>query len=230
MFVEISKTMIILPAFDAFIFDMDGVLIDSESFYSEMEQVAFRKVGLNISHEEHITYQGTATDEMWRKIKQLHEVSLTVDELVSITNELTIPVFRSMDKIEPMFGVANLISMLNKMKVPLALASSSFPDVIDIVLDKTGLRTMFDVVVNSRMAGKSKPAPDIFLLAAGKLGISPEKCIVIEDSTNGIRAAKLAGMYCIAYNGPGSEHQDQSEADLIIRDYHSIVTALQQVV
>jgi beta-phosphoglucomutase len=59
--------MILLPAFDAFIFDMDGVLIDSETFYTEMEQINFKQLGLNISHEEHITYQGTATDEMWKK-------------------------------------------------------------------------------------------------------------------------------------------------------------------
>ena len=84
----------------------------------------------------------------------------------------------------------------------------------------------FGVVVNSRMTGKSKPAPDIFLLAASKLGVAPERCIVIEDSTNGITAAKRAGMFCIAYNGPGSEHQDQSGADLIIDNYGDLAGIL----
>jgi beta-phosphoglucomutase len=136
-----------------------------------------------------------------------------------MTNDLTIPVFRAMDRMEPMPGVYELLKTLKSRKIPLALASSSIPEVIDIVLEKTGLHSMFNVVVSSRMVGKSKPAPDIFLLAAGELGVSPGKCIVIEDSTNGITAAKKAGMYCIAYNGPGSEHQNQSQADLIIRDY-----------
>jgi beta-phosphoglucomutase len=211
--------MILLPAFDAFIFDMDGVLIDSETFYTEMEQINFKQLGLNISHEEHITYQGTATDEMWKKIKAKHKVPYSIDELVKLTNDLTIPVFKNMEKMEPMPGVVNLLDKLKSRKIPLALASSSFPEVIEIVLDKTGLRDYFDEIVNSRMVGKSKPAPDIFLLAAQKLNVSPEKCIVIEDSTNGITAAKSAGMFCIAYNGPGAENQDQSQADFIIQDY-----------
>jgi beta-phosphoglucomutase len=219
--------MILLPAFDAFIFDMDGVLIDSETFYTEMEQINFKQLGLNISHEEHITYQGTATDEMWKKIKAKHKVPYSIDELVKLTNDLTIPVFKNMEKMEPMSGVVNLLDKLKSRKIPLALASSSFPEVIEIVLDKTGLRDYFDEIVNSRMVGKSKPAPDIFLLAAQKLNVSPEKCIVIEDSTNGITAAKSAGMFCIAYNGPGAEHQDQSQADFIIQDYGVLSNFLQ---
>jgi beta-phosphoglucomutase len=153
------------------------------------------------------------------KIKAKHKVPYSIDELVKLTNDLTIPVFKNMEKMEPMPGVVNLLDKLKSRKIPLALASSSFPEVIEIVLDKTGLRDYFDEIVNSRMVGKSKPAPDIFLLAAQKLNVSPEKCIVIEDSTNGITAAKSAGMFCIAYNGPGSEHQDQSQADFIIQDY-----------
>lgn len=218
--------MITLPEYEAWIFDMDGVLIDSETFYTEMEQVAFKKLGLDISPEEHSMYQGTATDEMWMKIKQLRAVPYSVDELVEMTNDLTIPVFRAKDRLEPMPGVVHLLEILRSRNIPLGLASSSFPDAIDIVLQKTGLYCMFDVVVNSRMAGKSKPAPEIFLYTARKLNIDTGKCIVIEDSTNGIQAAKSAGMYCIAYNGPGSELQNQTGADLIIRDYNELIRLL----
>ena len=222
----LTPDMISLPAFDAFIFDMDGVLIDSETFYTKMEQINFKQLGLNVSHEEHITYQGTATDEMWKKIKVKHEVPYSIEELVKMTNDLTIPVFRNMEKMDPMQGVEKLLDKLKSRNISLALASSSFPEVIEIVLDKTGLRGYFDAVVNSRMVGKSKPAPDIFLLAAHKLNVPPERCIVIEDSTNGITAAKSAGMFCIAYNGPGSEHQNQSNADIIITDYEVLSNSL----
>jgi HAD superfamily hydrolase (TIGR01509 family) len=218
--------MITLPDFDAFIFDMDGVLIDSENFYSEMERENFRKLGLDIPHEEHITYQGTATDEMWKKIKERHPLPYSVDELVEMTNDLTIPVFRSMERIDPMPGVEELINRLFHKNIPLAVASSSFPEAIRIILEKTGLKKYFRVVVNSRMTGKSKPAPDIFLLAARELGIDPGKCIVIEDSTNGITAARSAGMFCIAFNGPGSEHQDQTGADLIIKNFGELTEIL----
>lgn len=215
-----------LPEFTAVIFDMDGVLINSETFYSEMEQVHFKMLGLNIPHEEHVTYQGTATDEMWRTIKEKHGVPHSLEELVEMTGSLTIPTFQEMEEIPLMPKIKDLLEVLKDKNIPLALASSSYPEVIDIVLDKSGLRKYFPITVNSKMVGKSKPAPDIFLLAAKLLGVDPGECIVIEDSTNGIRAARDAGMYCIAYNGPGAEFQDQSQAQQIITDYGEIIRIL----
>lgn len=215
-----------LPEFTAVIFDMDGVLINSETFYSEMEQVHFKMLGLNIPHEEHVTYQGTATDEMWRTVKEKHGVPHSLEELVEMTGSLTIPTFQEMEEIPLMPKIKDLLEVLKGKNIPLALASSSYPEVIDIVLDKSGLRKYFPVTVNSKMVGKSKPAPDIFLLAAKLLGVDPGECIVIEDSTNGIRAARDAGMYCIAYNGPGAEFQDQSQAQQIITDYGEIIRIL----
>ena len=215
-----------LPEFTAVIFDMDGVLINSETFYSEMEQVHFKMLGLNIPHEEHVTYQGTATDEMWRTIKEKHGVPHSLEELVEMTGSLTIPAFQEMEEIPLMPKIKDLLELLKGKNIPLALASSSYPEVIDIVLDKSGLRKYFPVTVNSKMVGKSKPAPDIFLLAAKLLGVDPGECIVIEDSTNGIRAARDAGMYCIAYNGSGAEFQDQSQAQQIITDYGEIIRIL----
>lgn len=212
-----------LPEFTAVIFDMDGVLINSETFYSEMEQVHFKMLGLNIPHEEHVTYQGTATDEMWRTIKEKHGVPHSLEELVEMTGSLTIPVFQGMEEIPLMPKITDLLEFLKGRNIPLALASSSYPDVIDIVLDKSGLRKYFPITVNSKMVGKSKPAPDIFLLAAKLLDVDSGQCLVIEDSTNGIRAARDAGMYCIAYNGPGAEFQDQSQAQQIITDYGEII-------
>jgi beta-phosphoglucomutase len=211
------------PSFKAVIFDMDGVLVNSEPFYVEVEKTNFRQLGLDISEEEHQTYQGTATDRMWQLIKERHGIEHPVEELVEMTNSLVTPYFNSLEKMEPMPGVEQLIKKLKKRGIPLALASSSYPDVIEIILQKTGLKKYFDSVVSSQMAGASKPEPDIFLLAAKKLGVPPEDCLVIEDSTNGIAAAKSAGMYCIAFAGPGSELQDQSRADMIIEDFGGLV-------
>jgi beta-phosphoglucomutase family hydrolase len=209
--------------FDAVIFDMDGVLINSEPFYVEVEQKNFKQLGIDISHEEHITYQGTATDLMWKKIIEKHGLSYTVEELVEMTNSIVTPYFESLETIETMPGVKKLIKYLHKNKFPLGLASSSYPDVINIILQKTNLKKYFGAVVDSQMAGASKPEPDIFLLTAKKLGVSPEKCVVIEDSTNGIRAAKSAGMFCIAFAGPGSEYQVQQNADIIIQDFSVLI-------
>jgi beta-phosphoglucomutase len=212
-----------LPAFEAVIFDMDGVLVNSEPFYVKVEQTNFRQLGLKISEEEHQTYQGTATDRMWQLIKERHGIEHPVEELVEMTNSLVTPYFNSLESMEPMPGVEKLIEKLKEKGILLALASSSYPEVIEIILQKTRLRKYFNVVVDSKMAGASKPEPDIFLLAAKKLCVQPEKCLVIEDSTNGIKAAKAAGMYCIAFAGSGSELQDQSQADCIISDFNLLL-------
>lgn len=104
----------------------------------------------------------------------------------------------------------------------MAVASSSDKSIIDIILDKSGLRKYFYHTVSSGEIGKSKPEPDVFLHAAKLFGVAPENCIVFEDSKNGIKAAKAAGMYCIAYSGGDSGNQDQSQADHRIVDFNEI--------
>ncbi|QGY46912.1 HAD-IA family hydrolase [Maribellus comscasis] len=209
--------------FNAVIFDMDGVLVNSEPFYFEVERQNFEKLGLNISDEEHQTFQGTATDLMWKRLKTKYKLPHSIPELVEMTNSIVSPYFESLENIEPMPGVKKLIQLLTKKGLPLAVASSSYPDVIALILKKTDLKKYFSVVVDSQMAGASKPEPDIFLLTAAKLGVSPEECLVIEDSTNGIKAAQKAGMKVVAFAGPGSEFQDQSEADWVIKDFEEML-------
>ncbi len=104
----------------------------------------------------------------------------------------------------------------------MAVASSSDPETIRVILEKSDLRKYFQHTVSSSLVGKSKPEPDVFLHAAKLLGVSPENCIVFEDSKNGIKAAKTAGMYCIAYYGGDSGYQDQSQADRRITDFNEI--------
>jgi len=207
----------------AFIFDMDGVLIDSETQYKDIERALFEEVGAAIGHEEHCAYQGSSNPVMWSLIKEKHGLNHPLEELVAMTEERVIRFFSALPKIEPMPGVVNLLHRLQIKGMKLALASSSSIAVINIVLDKTGLAPFFEVVVDCTEAGAGKPDPAIFRLAHKKLGVPRENCVIIEDSTNGIKAAKAAGIYCIAFNGPGSEHQDQSAADQIIADFGELL-------
>ncbi len=206
----------------AFIFDMDGVLIDSENLYKVIEQSLFVKAGVVINQEEHISYQGSSNPVMWGKIREKHNLPTPVDELVRITEETVIGYFSSLPEITPMPGVVKLLDDLKERKIKMALASSSTIEVINIMLDKTGLASYFDTVVDCTEAGAGKPDPAIFLLAQKKLGIPKENCVILEDSTNGIKAATAAGIYCIAFNGPGSEHQDQSAANWRISRFSEI--------
>ena len=210
----------------AIIFDMDGVLVDSENIYKVIEKELFDEVGVNIDHEEHIAYQGCSNPVMWGLIKEKHRLSHSLDHLVGLTEEKVINYFSCLPVIEPMPGIVDLLKYLKKKGIKLALASSSTIDVIRIILARTGLGLYFDAVADCIEAGAGKPDPAIFLLAQKKLGIPKENCVVIEDSTNGINAALAAGMYCIAFNGPGSEHQDQSAADWRIERFSEIMEKL----
>jgi beta-phosphoglucomutase-like phosphatase (HAD superfamily) len=94
--------------------------------------------------------------------------------------------------------------------------------VIELLLRKSNLRNYFQVVVSGEEAGKSKPAPDIFLLAAQKLGVSSGQCLVVEDSRNGIKAARSAGMFCVAYQGGSANPEQHQEADAAISSYSQL--------
>lgn len=204
---------------DAIIFDMDGVLVDSEPFHIEIEKRQFILNQISVSDEEHHEYMGIASDVMWKKIAVRHTLQLPVEELIEQSRTESFRYFSELDEIPVMPGLIDLLEKLRIKKYPLAVASSSFPEIIDLILEKTDLKKYFQVVVSSQEAGKSKPEPDVFLLAARKLGIKPENCLVIEDSANGIKAAHAAEMSCVAFQGPGADPQNQKEADSIVTSY-----------
>jgi HAD superfamily hydrolase (TIGR01509 family) len=207
---------------EAIIFDMDGVLVDSEPFHIEIEKRQFERNKLIVSAEEHLNYMGMASDIMWRTVVNKHQLNIPVDELIDQNRTESIRYFSELATIPVMPGLIELLEMLKRKNYPMAVASSSFPEIIELILKKTELRDYFRVVVSSQEAGKSKPEPDVFLLAAKKLGVPPTNCIVIEDSFNGIAAAHAANMHCVAYQGPGSNPQQQKEADAVITSFDQL--------
>ena len=210
----------------AIIFDMDGVLVDSEPFHVEIEKRQFELNHLSISEEEHHQFMGVATDVMLREIAKRHLLTLPVETLIEQNKLNTIQYFTELKEIQAMPGLIDLLEILIRKNIPMAVASSSFPEIIEIILMRTGLRKYFQAVVSSQEAGKSKPEPDVFLLAAQRLGIKPEDCLVIEDSDNGIRAAKAAGMRCIAFEGPGANPANQKQADAVIKSFDQLYMML----
>lgn len=203
----------------AVIFDMDGVLVDSEPIHVQTEKRMFRKMNLDISDEEHAGYMGTATDVMWKQIIGKRNLPIDIPEITELTIKEGLPYFYSLEKIDPMPGLIDLLEKLKSKNIPMAVASSSDPETIRIILEKSGLRKYFLQAVSSSEVGKSKPEPDVFLHAAKILGVLPENCVVFEDSKNGIKAAKAAGMYCIAYCGANSGEQNKILADMQIGQY-----------
>ena len=204
---------------EAIIFDMDGTLVDTEPFNTEIERRQFRLNKIVISEENHQKYLGIASDAMWKEIAEQHNLRIPVEELIEQNHLESIRYFTEIEKIPVMPGLVDLLEKLQDKKYPMAVASSSTPEIIDLILDKTNLKNYFQVIVSAEQAGKSKPEPDVFLLAAQKLGIQPANCLVVEDSENGIKAALAAGMTCVAYQSPGADPQKQTAADAVIQNY-----------
>ena len=127
----------------AIIFDMDGVLVDSEPFHIQNEKMMFKKLGIDISDEEHAAYMGAATDVMWEQIIRNKNLTLDVAETTALTIRESLPFLRSLPRIEPIPGLIDLLEKLNKKQIPIAVASSSDPETIEIILGKSGLKKYY---------------------------------------------------------------------------------------
>ena len=213
---------------ETIIFDMDGVLVDSEPYHVEIEKRMFERFNLKISDEEHKNYMGKASDVMWSEILRNRNLSWNLDEMVTLNFEESKAYFSGLSHIDPMPGAVELLEELFAMGIPMAVASSSDNQTIDLIMDKSGLKKFFRHIVSSSLIGKSKPEPDIFLYTAKLMNTLPEKCIVVEDSTNGIKAAKAAKMFCVAYKGGYSGNQSHSLADEQITEFGELKRILQR--
>jgi beta-phosphoglucomutase family hydrolase len=213
----------------AIIFDMDGVLVNTEPHHIIIEKKLFAGLNLNIPEKEHSTYMGKATDVMWMEIIQKHNLTYKVQELTERNKTALVKYFSELKEIELMPGIINVLEKLYQKKIPMAVATSSDAETIEIILSRTGLSKYFLYRVNSNLVKRSKPEPDIFLYTADLLSVKPDECMVIEDSENGIKAAKSAGMFCVAYTGKSSGSQDQSLADECINDFFQLEAVLQRM-
>lgn len=203
----------------AIIFDMDGVLVDSEPIHIAIEKHQFSLNNLSISDEEHQHYIGVSSELMWQTIAKLHSISMSVNELIEQHRIESYRYFSGLDEIPVMPGLVDLLENLKTKGYTLAVASSSTPEIIDLILNKTHLKKYFQVMVSSQQAGKSKPEPDVFLMAAQRIGVGPAHCLVIEDSANGIKAAIAAHMICVAYQGHDADPKNQTEANFIVKSF-----------
>jgi HAD superfamily hydrolase (TIGR01509 family) len=199
----------------AFIFDMDGVIIDSEPIHFDVDIKTMNYLGTNISKEELEKYVGMTNPEMWSLIKHEYNVLQSVSEIIDYQLTTKINIIKSI-YLEPIEGIREILFELKKHNIPIGLASSSPRKFIEEVLSKFNITEYFDCIVSGEEVNKGKPAPDVYLEAANILGVDPKYCYVLEDSKNGVAAAKAAGMKCIGFINQNSGNQDLSKADYII--------------
>lgn len=207
---------------EAVLFDMDGVLLDSEIPAFTMFQESLNSVGVEVDLEELLACIGKTSLEIAESFLKKNNSHLTVAEFMKIHRSRG-SFYAVSDKVVPFEGEIEFIKMLQKRGIRMAVVSSTSTVSVITALNRMHLLQYFDAVVCSDMlGGKSKPAPDGYLKAAEFLGKSPEKCIVIEDSPTGIQAGKSAGMFVIGFKASECK-QDTSKADIEVSDYQELM-------
>ena len=180
---------------EAVIFDMDGVIIDSEPDYKQIELDMYAEMGLEMSEDDAVKRMGRVTVDWWRELKERFGFEQSAEELAEYENNLYLDfLFSDENQKTMMEGVDVFLKTLRDKGYRIAIASSSTVPAINRVLELFDLEDAFDVRVSGDHVAVGKPAPDIFLRAAELLNVAPEKCMVIEDSGSGILAAKRAGI------------------------------------
>jgi len=204
------------------IFDMDGVIVDTEPLHSYAYFQQFTELNIAVSKEMFTSFMGNSTRNTFQKLKELFPIDEEVEDLIKRKRTLFNDAFDSKEDLVLLDGVEKLIKDLHRNGMQLIVASSASKVTIDRVFKRFNLYPFFSHIISGEDFPNSKPHPAIFEYAASLSIASKENCIVIEDSTNGVIAAKAAGLYCIGYNSIHSKLQDLSKADVIINHFDEL--------
>ncbi|WP_163444525.1 HAD family hydrolase [Flavobacterium columnare] len=201
------------------IFDMDGVIVDTEPVHKYAYYQCFKELSITVSDSMYASFTGNSTRNVFQKLKKTFNLDYEVETLVLRKREFFNEAFDIKPDLELIEGVLDLIKKLHAQGIQLILASSSSASTINRVFNRFDLNQYFTHKISGEDFPKSKPDPAIFLHAASLSEASKENCIVIEDSTNGVKAAHSAGIYCIGYNSVNSKLQDLSLANEVIHHF-----------
>lgn len=209
---------------DAIVFDMDGVLVDSEPLHTRATTLLLADCGLDWDESESAEYIGLTDIESFAALKRRHRLAGEPADLAARWADRTIVLLQ--EHARPLPGVPAVPLALRERGYRLALASSSRPSVIAATLDAIGARHLFELFVSGAEVSRGKPAPDVFLETARRLGVSPAHCLVIEDSHHGVTAARAAGMRCLAIPCATTAHQDFTHATARLTTLPDVLTYL----
>lgn len=200
----------------AVIFDMDGVLLDSEPLHHQTMNAILAEEGCReLSVTEYAAYMGTTDVYTWQDVIDRFQLPRPFSYYRDRYDTLILEQYCRSAK--PAAGAGWLLGELKARGLRLAVASSSRSTWVEICLRALGMRSDFELVVNGDMVAHSKPNPEIYLLAASMLAVPPESCLVVEDAPNGIAAARAAGMFTVAVETAYTLNEDTSAADVHLR-------------
>jgi len=204
------------------IFDMDGVIVDTEPVHRYAYYKQFEELNIEVTEAMYTSFTGFSTRNTFQTLKEQFQLEHEVEDLIQRKRSIFNDAFDTKEDLELLEGVRTLIEDLHQNGIQLILASSASKVTIDRVFSRFGLHDFFTHVVSGEDFPKSKPHPAIFEHAA-TLSVAPkENCIVIEDSTNGVKAAKAAGIFCVGYISEHSKDQNLADADVIINHFKEL--------
>lgn len=197
----------------AVLFDMDGVIVDSERYWVEIEQEEILPSAVAGTVDTSET-TGMNFREIYDYLAERHEMTASKDEFVERYEEAAKEIYAEL--VELQAGFRDLVADLREDGRTVALVSSSPHNWISRMADRFDLREAFDAVISAEeIDGKSKPEPDVYEYAAERVGVAPGDCIAVEDSENGVKSAKAAGMQVVGFRNQSDEVLDLSEADAV---------------
>ena len=209
----------------AVLFDMDGVLVDSEPEYQKLDMRLARELGFELTPEEQSQYVGVSTVETWQTMQKKH--GFTEDPLtVSRKEEALMARYYETGDLCPYDASVALLKSCAAAGLKVAVATSSEHNNAEWVVRRLGLADIVDAVVSGSMTKRSKPAPDIFLLAMERLGVEGRECVVVEDADNGITAARAAGAAKVIGIRHPAGRQLLSGADLVVDSLEGITVQM----
>lgn len=212
----------------AVIFDLDGVLLDSEPFHDQTTTSILESYGAKGAYEAIRPYVGRSSEDLWAAMKTKYDIPASVEDLVELQWKKNVAGIPD-SGLERSEGLSELLDYCHEKGIHIAVASSSRQDYVEAVFDLLDLWKYVEVFATGAEVENGKPMPDIFLLAATRLDIDPERCLVIEDSTAGVQAGRMAGMYTLGYENPTSGGQNVNAADVVIKSLSEVPKIIEQL-
>lgn len=201
---------------------MDGVIVDTEPVHYYAYHKQFSELNIDVTDEVYASFTGFSTRNTFQKLKETFDIEHEVEDLIQRKRTIFNDAFDTKEDLYLLEGVEDLIKDLYANGMQLILASSASKVTIERVFTRFNLHQYFTDTVSGEDFPQSKPNPAIFLHAASLSKAPKENCIIIEDSTNGVKAAKGAGIYCVGYNSEHSKMQDLSDADVVINHFDEL--------
>ncbi|MNU19400.1 Phosphorylated carbohydrates phosphatase [compost metagenome] len=206
----------------AVLFDMDGVIVDTEPLHRKAYFKTFNQLEIEVSEDLYTSFTGASTKRVSETLISEFNLTHTHEDITNIKRTHFKDYFYNDSDFDLIPGVRKLIEHYYESNVKLIVASSASMTTINMVFDKFGLEKYFSGKISGADLKESKPHPEIFQLAAKMANEPIENCMVIEDSTNGILAAHRANIFCAAYKSFHSHNQDYSLANIVVSDYSEI--------